>query len=395
MKGLQGLILAVCVCLVLTGCGKTTPRRADVPVQDGVIHTVKEGETLIAIARTYDVSTDLLRRVNGVDDPNRLIAGTRLFIPAADEIRMVDFNQRMSRDLANIDLRDDGLYHIVQPGETLVGITRAYSQWGVSMEEIQRVNNIIDASHIEVGQRLWIPRAGEVKDAPVPSVTIKTTQPTSEFKDNPNVNVQVVKQPTPKPTPPRIAAAEIPPQGAQQSTATPTATPTPTQKAAAKPTPTPTEVKGEEATFPREVKEFGPERFQWPLKGNFTPLREYSPSGDDFNPGIDLGVPVGTPVYAAAHGTVMVVASVTDSLGSLLGNYIIIYHGERNKKGIYTIYGHNSQNMVKEGQTVERGQQIATVGNTGQPFVQNTGVLHFEIREKDQHVDPRRVLPPL
>ena len=150
MKGLQGLILAVCVCLVLTGCGKTTPRRADVPVQDGVIHTVKEGETLIAIARTYDVSTDLLRRVNGVDDPNRLIAGTRLFIPAADEIRMVDFNQRMSR-ISPISICGMMGCTTLSSREKRWLVLPAHTASGSLDGEIQRVNNIIDASHIEWG----------------------------------------------------------------------------------------------------------------------------------------------------------------------------------------------------------------------------------------------------
>ena len=150
------------------------------------------------------------------------------------------------------------------------------------MEEIQRVNNIIDASHIEVGQRLWIPRAGEAKDAPVPSVTIKTTQPTSEFKDNPNVNVQVVKQPTPNRLRPESQQRRFPLRGAaidchthysHSHSESSGETHTHAHRS-----------EGEEATFPREVKEFGPERFHAPER-KFHPLREYSPSGDDFNPG--------------------------------------------------------------------------------------------------------------
>ena len=147
--------------------------------------------------------------------------------------------------------------------------------------------------------------------------------------------------------------------------------------------------------FPREVTTVGAERFQWPIKGQFTVLRPYSKSAGNLNLGIDLGAEIGTPVCAAADGEVQLVGTPVDDLGSSFGNYIILYHGLRDKKGLRTVYAHNSENMVKAGQKVKRGDQIGKVGNTGLPFKKDGGILHFRIMELDTNIDPVTVLPPL
>lgn len=86
--------------------------------------------------------------------------------------------------------------------------------------------------------------------------------------------------------------------------------------------------------------------------------------------GIDIGAPQGTPIKAAAGGTVTV-AQV--GYGGGYGNYIIISHGN----GIQTMYAHCHTLNVTAGQQVSQGQVIATVGNTGR----STGPhLHLEIR---------------
>ena len=147
--------------------------------------------------------------------------------------------------------------------------------------------------------------------------------------------------------------------------------------------------------FPREVTTLGPERFQWPIKGQFSVLRPYSKSGDNMNLGMDLGAEIGTTVCAAADGEVQLVGTPVDEMGSSFGNYIFLYHGERNKKGLRTIYAHNSENLVKKGQKVKRGDPIARVGNTGLPFKKDGGILHFRIMELADTIDPATVLPPL
>lgn len=98
--------------------------------------------------------------------------------------------------------------------------------------------------------------------------------------------------------------------------------------------------------------------------------------------GIDIGAPKGTPIKAAAGGTVTV-AQYGYSGG--YGNYVIISHGN----GIQTVYGHCNTLNVKVGQKVSQGEVIATVGNTGR----STGNhLHLEIRINGVAQNPQNYL---
>jgi murein DD-endopeptidase MepM/ murein hydrolase activator NlpD len=87
--------------------------------------------------------------------------------------------------------------------------------------------------------------------------------------------------------------------------------------------------------------------------------------------GVDLAGPVGTPIYAAAAGTVLVSASSGWNGG--YGNLVIISHDN----GTQTVYGHLSKTLVKVGQHVEQSQKIALMGATGKATGSH---LHFEIR---------------
>lgn len=100
------------------------------------------------------------------------------------------------------------------------------------------------------------------------------------------------------------------------------------------------------------------------------------PGDRQMHHGIDIAVGRGTPIYAALDGTVTDVGFRND-----YGYYVVIEH----KNGIKTRYAHNSQNLVKVGQTVAKGQTIALVGSTGR----STGNhLHFEIQVNGNRVNP-------
>ena len=97
--------------------------------------------------------------------------------------------------------------------------------------------------------------------------------------------------------------------------------------------------------------------------------------------GMDLAVPTGTPVRAALPGTV-----VAAQYHSSYGYYVMIDHGN----GLSTLYAHNSQLLVRVGQTVEAGDIVSLSGSTGR----STGPhLHFEVRVNGQRTDPRYYLP--
>lgn len=102
--------------------------------------------------------------------------------------------------------------------------------------------------------------------------------------------------------------------------------------------------------------------------------------GSTNHKGLDIAASCGTPIYAAASGTVEF-AGTKSSLGKL----VIINHGN----GVKTYYGHCSSLNVSSGQKVEAGTNIASVGKTGAA----TGYhLHFEIRINGTSVNPQKYI---
>jgi murein DD-endopeptidase MepM/ murein hydrolase activator NlpD len=111
----------------------------------------------------------------------------------------------------------------------------------------------------------------------------------------------------------------------------------------------------------------------WPVNGPV--VSGFGPRWGSFHEGIDIAVPTGTQIRAAASGTVEVAGSVGG-----YGNYTCIGHGG----GLSTCYAHQSQILLGSGQ-VAQGQVIGLVGCTGHCFGPH---LHFEIRVNGQAVDP-------
>lgn len=117
---------------------------------------------------------------------------------------------------------------------------------------------------------------------------------------------------------------------------------------------------------------------QWPLPiaGTITSPQGYRTdpiTGEiSYHSGTDIAAPEGTPILAAADGTVTI-ANATDSWGGSYGYYVKIDHGS----GLTTLYAHCSSICVTAGQQVKSGQVIAYLGQTGRA----TGPhLHFEIQ---------------
>ena len=99
-----------------------------------------------------------------------------------------------------------------------------------------------------------------------------------------------------------------------------------------------------------------------------------------FHAGLDMAAPADSKIYATADGTV----SFAGRQGAY-GNMIEVNHGFE----VATRYGHLSQILVEEGETVKKGQVIAVQGSTGR----STGPhLHYEVRFKNQPMDPRNFL---
>jgi murein DD-endopeptidase MepM/ murein hydrolase activator NlpD len=119
--------------------------------------------------------------------------------------------------------------------------------------------------------------------------------------------------------------------------------------------------------------------FIWPVQGPIT--SPFGPRWGSFHPGIDIGVPEGTPIHAAAAGTV-----IWCGWESGYGNLVVIDH----HNGLATAYGHQSRIAVGCNQDVQQGDVIGYSGCTGYC----TGPhLHFEVRVNGTPVDPIGYLP--
>jgi lipoprotein NlpD len=117
--------------------------------------------------------------------------------------------------------------------------------------------------------------------------------------------------------------------------------------------------------------------WSWPANGKIV-----SPFTEGSNlKGIGVGGKAGQPVLASAAGKVVYAGSGLRGYGKL----VIIKHN----KTYLSVYAHNSEILVKEGQTVSKGQKIAEMGNTDAEQVK----LHFEIRRLGKPVDPLKYLP--
>ena len=127
-------------------------------------------------------------------------------------------------------------------------------------------------------------------------------------------------------------------------------------------------------------------KFDWPLKGygkeRITAGFPSYPGGGRHD-GVDIGVPIGTPVYAAAAGEVVtskyyLTGNYAGSYADGYGNYVMIDHGD-----YYTLYGHlQYKPVVSVGQSVSKGQLIAYTASTGNSSGPH---LHFEVRTSSKY----------
>ena len=114
--------------------------------------------------------------------------------------------------------------------------------------------------------------------------------------------------------------------------------------------------------------------FVWPTSSNW--VTQYYGGGHG---GIDIGAPAGTPIYAAAEGTVTI--SGWHDHPYSYGNYVVIDHGG----GMSTIYAHMSSRACSAGDYVQQGDVIGYVGSTG---YSEGNHLHFEVRTGGSRTDP-------
>ena len=116
----------------------------------------------------------------------------------------------------------------------------------------------------------------------------------------------------------------------------------------------------------------------WPLEVEGYVTRGNADSSDYSapHPGLDVAVPIGTPIRAAGGGTIVEVGD-----HAKYGKFVRVEH----RDGYETLYAHASQILVKQGDKIPAGRTIALSGNTGQSTAPH---LHFEVRQGGAAVDP-------
>jgi len=229
-------------------------------------------------------------------------------------------------------------YYTVKPGDTLI---RIGLESGQSHKDISRWNALENPNKIEVGQVLRIvpPVANEAVSAkPVVAATSTTT----------------ALPPASNPAPAASTAASAPAKAASAPASAPAATPAPVAASG------------------------GDDTVAWMWPGNGAVLTGFD---EVKNKGVDIAGNAGDPVLAAAEGKVVYAGSGLRGYGNL----IILKHNNT----YLTAYAHNQTLLVKEDQTVKRGQKIAEMGNSDADRVK----LHFEVRKQGKPVDPTKYLP--
>lgn len=291
---------------------------------------------------------------------------------------------------ANKDWRPET--YTVKKGDTLFSIGLEY---GYDYKEIAQANNIAPPYVIHIGQKLKLKQSSANGNGATPATAaaaapkpandddviitplnldgVAPVQPVPAMPSNTApADVLVLNQPKALRVPYSEAAlnAPVPPPNAVASAAKPDTTSTEAPAAKVETTKTDT-VKPDTA-----ANETGDIEWIWPAKG-----KVIAGFNDSTNAkGIDIAGEKGQAVIAAAPGKVIYSGSDLRGYGKL----VIIKHN----KTYLSVYAHNSQILVKEGQQVSRGQKIAEMGNSDTDRVK----LHFEIRQQGKSVDPSKFL---
>jgi len=227
-----------------------------------------------------------------------------------------------------------GIYHTVQPGQTLYRIAMTYE---IDEARLASINLIKDPRQLKANQKLYIPGVTQLRKVPSTASTgsVSTSRHVSSSASVTKKKPATVRKPAAKKT--------------KRTTSTSTAKP----------------AKG---------------IFVWPLKGKV--LNKFGKQGQNVYKGIEIGVSKGTSVVAAASGKVIYSGSAIPGYGNL----VILEHSD----SYFSVYGFNHKTFVKIEDHVGQGEKIAL---SGLPPNGQSARLHFEIRKGKSAVNPILYLP--
>lgn len=242
--------------------------------------------------------------------------------------------------------------HVVQKGDTLYAIAFNY---GLDPRELAEQNHIQDPNLIQIGQQINLFSAAA---EPHPASVVESRPGQSLLKDQP----KVVKYAYSETAIAKAEAVQNQPDAARVPGKVESKPAASVDKPEAQPV-----VEGDDAL-----------EWSMPTKGRV--IGTFAEA--DNRKGVDIGGQLGQPIFASAPGKVVYSGSGLRGYGKLL----IIKHN----KTYISAYAHNDQLLVKEGDTVTRGQKIAEMGSTDSEG--GKVELHFEVRRFGKPVDPANYL---
>lgn len=293
-------------------------------------YRVTKGDTLYSIAFRYGLDYHKLAEINNIKPPYNISVG-----------QVLTLKLQASAPKA----------YIVQKGDTLYSIAKKNNQ---QVSVLASVNSLEPPYNISVGQKLYLSRE-------------EATSAKDNTANKGNMEVPVAGQ--------QIASTTKPTTSTNTGAATkPTTTTTTTT--AQNTTKAPAPAKPQIVNF--KSRKVSGVTWSWPTSGRV--VEKFS-TAEQGNKGVDIEGKRGQAIFSAADGQVVYSGNALRGFGNL----IIINHSNE----FLSAYAHNEALLVKEGQKVKRGQQIASMGNTDAASVR----LHFEIRYRGQSVDPINYLP--
>ena len=262
--------------------------------------------------------------------------------------------------------------YIVKRGDTLYSIALEH---GADYRELAQQNKLDDPSKIRVGQKLRL-----VTSEDRPAAQVGTARPSREIESRPlgssstssSPPAQVAAGPGMKTSPKALRLPYSEQNLASLSRGDARGDVRTETKPEAKPE---AKLEAVKRTPPAD-RDSEAIDFVWPARGKV--LQGFA---EPNNKGLDISGKPGDPVLAAGSGRVMYTGTGIRGYGKL----IVIKHDNN----FNSVYAHNREILVKEGQNVTRGQRIAELGDTDA----DAPKLHFEIRKSGKPVDPAKYLP--
>lgn len=405
----RGWLAALTCALMLSGCWiepktyveppprtNSAPRPAVVPgPKPGSVYTVRQGDTLYAIAFRHGLDYRELARWNQLADPGRILVGQVLRLSAPSPNAPIVSAPPTSAP-PNLQAR---------PATAATTAPAMSSPKPLPTKPVSppvstpRPNTVSEAIGLNAGATTPPPKPAPMTgDGPAPTPIAEAPElaapvplasaPTGEARPvstmpatKPEPGATPATTPTPAPPTPVTPPSPVPSPG--QHVASPSAPPeaaspdavAPSTAKPAPPLPATASVTTINPNAP--TKQVSGIRWRWPAEGR---LIGRFVAGDPTESGIEIGGKLGQVVTASADGEV--VYSGNGLLG--YGELIIIQHSP----DFLSAYGHNQKRLVSEGTKVKAGQAIAEMGRQA-----GVDLLHFEIRQSGKPVDPLKFLP--